>query len=76
MMKITEQSLIDLIKKIDLGAQEMSQKLEQQEDEIREIKLENQRLKENNQATLEQIKEYIKELEKIRSHYVDSNNHS
>jgi hypothetical protein len=75
-MKITEQSLIDLIKKIDLGAQEMSQKLEQQEDEIREIKLENQRLKENNQATLEQIKEYIKELEKIRSHYVDSNNHS
>lgn len=75
-MEITKKTLIDLIKKIDLGIGEMSNKLQKQEQEIKEMQLQNQSLKENNRATLEQIKEYIKELEKIRSHYVDNNNQS
>jgi predicted DNA-binding protein YlxM (UPF0122 family) len=75
-MEITKKALIDLIKKIDAGIEEMSNKLQKQEQEIKDMQLQNQSLKENNRATLEQIKEYIKELEKIRSHYVDSNNQS
>lgn len=75
-MEIAKKTLIDLIKKIDLGIEEMSNKLQKQEQEIKDMQLQNQSLKENNRATLEQIKEYIKELEKIRSHYVDSNNPS
>jgi predicted DNA-binding protein YlxM (UPF0122 family) len=75
-MEITKKALIDLIKKIDSGIEEMSNKLQKQEQEIKDMQLQNQSLKENNRATLEQIKEYIKELEKIRSHYVDSNNQS
>ena len=75
-MEITKKTLIDLIKKIDSGIEEMSNKLNKHEQEIRDMQLQNQSLKENNRATLEQIKEYIKELEKIRSHYVDNNNQS
>jgi len=75
-MEITKKTLIDLIKKIDLGIEEMSNKLQKQEQEIKDMQLQNQSFKENNRATLEQIKEYIKELEKIRSHYVDNNNQS
>ena len=36
--------------------------------------LSDEELKKGNQVTLEQIKEYIQELEQIRNHYVNNNN--
>ena len=44
--------------------------------QIEELKIQNQELKNNSATILNQIKEYIKELEEIRNHYVDSNNNS
>ena len=73
-MEITKNHLIELIRNIDVGVSQMSDKLQAQEQEIQELRLQNQALKDSNRATLDQIKQYIKELEEIRNHYVDSNN--
>ncbi|HJK85540.1 MAG: hypothetical protein KBD25_03110 [Rickettsiaceae bacterium] len=44
--------------------------------QIEDLKIQNQELKNSSAVILNQIKEYIKELEQIRNHYVDSNNNS
>lgn len=75
-MEITKNHLIELIRHIDVGVSQMSDKLQAQEQEIQELRMQNQALKDSNKATLDQIKQYIKELEEIRNHYVDSNNKS
>ena len=69
-----KQQLLDTITQINDNLSKLQMKLEYQEKEIAFLKEQNEILKKNNNNTLAQIKEYIKELEKIRSHYVDSNN--
>lgn len=74
MMEVTKQNLIDLIHEISENVDKLNAKLAKQEKILNDLKSENERLKQNNQTVLDQIKEYIEELEQIRSHYVDSNN--
>ena len=73
---VTKKHLIDLIKNIDEKLESLLSKLKERDREIAELKIQNKSLKENNQATLSQIKEYIQELEQIRNHYVNSNNNT
>jgi predicted RNase H-like nuclease (RuvC/YqgF family) len=73
-MKITKKNLIDLIHEINDNIDGLNKKLMKQESVIQNLKAQNESLKQSNHDTLDQIKEYIKELEQIRSHYVDSNN--
>lgn len=73
-MEITKKNLIDLINEIGENIDRLNVKLAKQEDVIEDLKSRNEKLKQNNHETLDQIKEYIEELEQIRSQYVDSNN--
>ncbi|NRB10226.1 MAG: hypothetical protein HRU35_01210 [Rickettsiaceae bacterium] len=73
---VTKQALLDLIQKIGGDVDDMLITIKNQKEEIVKLKQENQNLQEDNQSTLSQIKEYIQELEKIRSHYVNSNDTS
>lgn len=76
MMKITKQHLINLIKEIDSNIDGLLTKINNQEKIIHDLQSQNENLRLNNQKTLDQIKEYIKELEQIRNHYVNSNNNN
>lgn len=76
MMKITKQHLISLIKEINSKVDSLLFKINNQEKIISDLQAQNENLKLNNQKTLDQIKEYIKELEQIRSHYVNINNNN
>lgn len=67
---------MDLIKQIHDSARRIKAESMLKDKQIQDLKLQNERIKESNLATLDQIKEYIKELEQIKSHYVDSNNNS
>ena len=73
-MEITKKNLIDLINEIGENVDKLNAKLAKQEGFIEDLKSQNEKLKKNNHETLDQIKEYIEELEQIRSQYVDSNN--
>ena len=73
-MEITKKNLIDLINEIGESIDRLNAKLAKQEGFIEDLKSQNEKLKQNNHETLDQIKEYIEELEQIRSQYVDSNN--
>ena len=69
-----KKNLIDLINEIGENIDRLNAKLAKQEGFIEDLKSQNEKLKQNNHETLDQIKEYIEELEQIRSQYVDSNN--
>ena len=75
-MKITKQQLIDAIHQISDNIDKLIDKSTKQENQIADLKSQNLELKKENQATLDQIKEYLQELEKIRNHYVNSNNNT
>ena len=75
-MEVTKYDLFDLIHQTDRKIDELLNKISKQEQRILDLETQNNDLKRGNQATLSQIKEYIKELEQIRNHYVDSNNSS
>ena len=75
-MEVTKQDLFDLIHQTDRKIDELLNKISKQEQRILDLETQNNDLKRGNQETLSQIKEYIKELEQIRNHYVDSNNSS
>jgi len=75
-MKITKKNLIDLIQEINDNIDGLNKKLVKQDSVIQDLKSQNENLKQNNHDTLDQIKEYIEELEQIRNHYVDSNNNT
>jgi gas vesicle protein len=75
-MEITKQQLIDTIHRIGDKIDEMLVKSAKQEKKIMDLQSQNKELKKNNQATLDQIIEYIQELEQIRNHYVDSHNNT
>ena len=75
-MKTTKKNLIDLIHEINDNIDGLNKRLAKQEKMIQDLKSQNESLKQNNHDTLDLIKEYIEELEQIRSHYVDSNNNT
>jgi predicted RNase H-like nuclease (RuvC/YqgF family) len=75
-MKITRQSITNLIKHVDDKIEILLEQIKKQDEVISELQSQNKTLKQNNQQTLDQIKTYIQELEQIRSHYVDSNNNN
>lgn len=72
-MKVTNDLLQELIKRVDVAVESLMIKLASQEQEIIKLKDENKRLRDNYTLMLEEIKQYITELEQIKSHYVDSN---
>ena len=73
-MEISKKPLMDLIKRINNATDKLIAEGAAKNKEIEELKIQNNLLKENNIATLDQIREYI--IEQIRTHYVDSNNNS
>ena len=75
-MEVDKKALIYLIKQINKNVDKLIFELNLKDRQVEELKIQNQELKNSNQAVLNQIKEYIKELEQIRNHYVDSNNNS
>ena len=75
-MEITKQQFIDTIHHIGDKIDEMLVKSAKQAQQIMDLQSQNKELKKNNQETLDQIKEYIQELEQIRNHYVDSHNNT
>ncbi len=75
-MNLTKKILLDLIKKIGEDITKLKEDLQNKDYQIEELKLQNQQLKANNLATLDQIQNYIKELEQIKTHYVDNNNNN
>ena len=75
-IEVTKHDLFDLIHQMDRKIDELLNKVSKQEQRITDLETQNNDLKRGNQETLSQIKEYIKELEQIRNHYVDSNNSS
>ena len=75
-MEVDKKALIYLIKQINSNVDKLIFELNVKDKQIEELKIQNQELKNNSATILNQIKEYIKELEEIRNHYVDSNNNS
>jgi uncharacterized coiled-coil protein SlyX len=75
-MEITKNSLIEQIHEIGKKIEDLNAKLAKQGRLIEDLNSQNKSLKQQNSATLDQIKEYIEELEQIRSHYVNSNNNT
>jgi predicted RNase H-like nuclease (RuvC/YqgF family) len=75
-MEITKKHLIDVIHEIRQNIDQLKTKIQKQAQIIEDLKLQNMQLKKNNSDTLDHIKQYIEELEQIRSRYVDSNNKS
>jgi predicted RNase H-like nuclease (RuvC/YqgF family) len=75
-MEVDKKALIHLIKQINSNVDKLIFELNVKDKQIEELKIQNQELKSNSSTILNQIKEYIKELEEIRNHYVDSNNNS
>lgn len=71
-MKITSKSIIQQIIDIESVIENMMHKIEFQQKEINLLKVENKSLKENYTKTLQEIQEYIKQLEQIKNHYVNS----
>jgi len=76
MIEVTKHSLIDLIKQISLSIDSLKKELQEKDKEINQLKSTNDNLQKDSKARLDQIGQYINELEKIRSHYVDSNNNT
>lgn len=75
-MKETNNLLSALTKQVDDAVESLLTKLESQDVEIIHLKSDNERLKNNYIRLVEEIKQYIIELEQIKSHYVDSNHNS
>ena len=75
-MEVDKKALIHLIKQINSNVDKLIFELNVKDKQIEELKIQNQELKNNSATIINQIKEYIKELEEIRNHYVDSNNNS
>ena len=73
-MEITKQQLIEIIHEIGEKIEKLAAKSAWQRQQIKDLKSQNEDLKKSSQATLDQVRKYIQELEQIRSHYVDSNN--
>lgn len=72
-MKEINNLLDGLTKQVDDAVESLLIKLKDQEVEISHLQDVNKRLQDNYAQLVEEIKQYIVELEQIKSHYVDSN---
>lgn len=75
-MKVTKQYLNKLIQELEEKIDILLTTSGKQADLIKTLQKRNGDLENNNNKTLEQIKDYVKELEQIRNYYVSSNNNS
>ena len=73
-MTIRKQDLIDIIHEIDKAVDLLINDSYRKHQAIKELQKRNAQLEAKNQDTLNQIKDYIKELEQIRSHHANSYN--
>lgn len=73
-MKITTQKLIQTIEEISDKINFLQNEMQLKEQEIKDLQEKNDKLINSNHTTLSQIKDYIKELEVIRSHYANNKN--
>lgn len=72
-MKVTNDSLHELINKVDTAVESLLNMLKNQEHEIAKLKDENQRLRDDYDLVLNEVNQYTIQLEQIKSHYVNSN---
>lgn len=75
-MKITKQHLNSLIQELEEKIDVLFTTSWKQAELIKTLQKRNSELESNNNKTLEQIKDHVKELEQIRNYYVSSNNNS
>lgn len=75
-MKVTKQHLNKLIQELEEKIDLVLTSSGKQAELIKTLQKRNSDLENNNNKTLEQIKDYVKELEQIRNYYVSSNNNS
>lgn len=75
-MKVTKQHLSSLIQELEEKIDILFATSGKQAELIKTLQKRNSDLESNNNKTLEQIKDYVKELEQIRNYYVSSNNNS
>lgn len=74
MMQVTTQDLLQIIEEISNKINLLKEELELKDQQIGELTTRNNELETSNHNTLSQIKEYIQELEVIRSHYAGNKN--
>lgn len=74
MMQVTTQDLLQIIEEISNKINLLKEELKLKDQQIGELTTRNNELETSNHNTLSQIKEYIKELEAIRSHYAGNKN--
>ena len=74
--KIRKQKLIDIIRVIGDRIDILLDKSAKQNIYIEELQIQNANLQKINEKTIDEIKEYIKELAKIRKYYVENNNNT
>ena len=67
-MEVDNKALIYLIKQINRSVDKLIFELNLKDKQIEDLKIQNQELKNSSAVILNQIKEYIKELEQIRNH--------
>lgn len=75
-MKEKNDLLKGLTKQVDDAIESLLMRLKIQETKISRLKEENKHLRDNYIQLVGEIKQYIIELEQIKSHYVDSNYNS
>ena len=75
-MKVTKQHLSNLIQELEEKIDILFATSGKQAELIKTLQKRNSDLESNNNKTLEQIKDYVKELEQIRNYYVSSNDNS
>jgi hypothetical protein len=75
-MKVTKQYLSGLIQELEEKIDILFATSGKQAELIKTLQKRNSDLESNNNKTLEQIKDYVKELEQIRNYYVSSNDNS
>lgn len=73
-MEVTKNDLVEVMNQIGRKIDDFKTQIAEQNQIITNLKSQNEQLQQNQRKTLSQIKEYTEELEKIRSHYVDSSN--
>ncbi|MGI4775599.1 MAG: hypothetical protein ACRYE9_01515 [Janthinobacterium lividum] len=75
-MKITKDLLFNLTKRVDEAVDSLMARIDEQEQELIELKNENESLKNNYAQVLLEIEEYVTQLEQIKSNYVYSNHNN
>ena len=75
-MKISYETLQELMNNIDHRIDSLLLKIAQQQEEINRLESRNRQLEQYYQQTASEIASYIAELNKIRNDYVDSNHNN